>query len=1513
VFFLNVYIIKTLKYIVAAALFLIFTCYALPVISLNIPFVQRNVTEFAEKTLSRFFDTPVNIGRIDIKWLNRIVLRDVRIEDKRGDTALSAGNITAGFKLLPIFKRRWILTTVRLFGVTCHIRRDTPDSETNIQFIVDGLSKSPPDYDSRIRLQVQSVLIRRSRVTYDVLNKNHTKKQFNPNHISLDNISGKLSLGYYGKDSLNVQVNKLSFDEISGLSVDRLSMDVYGNRDTAYVKNFTLRLPNSYIYIPSAGIGLSEADSLREWPLHIRLAPSGLAPKDFTAFLPFLKDFSDVIEIAGDISGSVNDVSLNKLTLQYGQDMTFDGNMTLKGLMGSGMDELFLLGQVKKLYVTTEGLSEISNNLYHNRIVLPKSVGKMKDLEFSGEISGFINHLVAFGNLSSSIGSVQMDMLIGNKKDTTLYLKGNVASSELKIAELFDEGNPYGNARFNAEIDLIQPIGEKISGSVKAQVNEFEYRGYNYENIYLSGKFKENEYGGFIRVNDPNGKIEVQGLFRNEKETSVFDFTANVNNFHPDELHLTDKYDKPNISLGINANFAGNHPDDFEGYIEVEDLFFRTTKDSFTVQSLRVETSVDEPPYKCTNLSSDVVNGEIKGIYSFSSLMGDLLRTTGIYLPALMTDPTDEDDSASESENRFEFLFTVDNTEHISNVLMLPVTVLRPSTISGYYNNRANSLLAEIDIPAFTVGKTSLDSVRLHLDNENESINLRLTASQNYRSNTRNFIHLTACAQEDRIHTSFYWTNDKEAKFEAEIKASALFIDDGKNRESLRAEIAILPAQIILKDSLWNVEPASVTVSGDKILIDNFYITKGNQYLHIDGVISDNPNDLLFADLKEVEISYIFDVLNIPTLQFGGRATGKINAHDLPGSIMIDGRVEVQNFSFNQTVQGKLSLSSEWDNDRQGILLLGSIYPHDPDLSVFTDVNGYIFPIGENQGLSLYFDACDINIAFLQKYMDAFAGEVSGTGHGKVHLHGSFSNILLEGTPFVKDGRVKIDLLNTTYSFSDTVVMDSTSIRINNTVVADKDGNSGTLNLNFGHAHFRDLTYEVEIKADKMLVYDVPERVNPQIYGQVYASGSVRIYGTEDFITVDGNVRSEAGSVAGFNLNENSTVESYDFITFTDSTTGDSRLSKNETNDATMAPDDGESRSEAPMDYLLNFMVDVTPEAKLEFMMDAATGDKIRGSGNGHIQIQYGSQNELQMFGNYLISEGSYNFSLQQVIRKRFNIRNGSVITFQGDPMTAHLDIYAIYSLNANLQDLDETLLFETANPNIPVNCVLTINGRLQNPAIVFDLELPNSNSELERRVKSFIDTEDMMTRQIIYLLVLNKFYTPDYSHNDYRSNEFSAVASSALSAQLSNILSSLTDKVQIGTNIRSRQDGIKDTEIEMLLSSRLLNNRLLFNGNFGYKDNFIMQNAFVGEFDLEYKLVYSGEISLKAYNHANDLYRYNEKSLTRQGVGIMFRKDFTTLSDVFGRKKEEEEDDDDEPGPKNANVAPPPPPEDAD
>ena len=195
----------------------------------------------------------------------------------------------------------------------------------------------------------------------------------------------------------------------------------------------------------------------------------------------------------------------------------------------------------------------------------------------------------------------------------------------------------------------------------------------------------------------------------------------------------------------------------------------------------------------------------------------------------------------------------------------------------------------------------------------------------------------------------------------------------------------------------------------------------------------------------------------------------------------------------------------------------------------------------------------------------------------------------------------------------------------------------------------------------------------------------------------------------------------------------------------------------------------------------------------------------------------------------------------------------------------------------------MNVSGDVRRPDLNFDIAFPTLTQDVDRRVRSIISTNDMMNRQIIYLLALNRFYTPDFMNmGQSRSNELVSVASSTLSSQLGNILGQLSENWNISPNFRSEKGDFSDMEVELALSSQLLNNRLIFNGNFGYRDNTVNNNTFIGDFDLEYLLNKSGTIRLKAYNHYNDRNYYIKSALTTQGVGIMLRHDFNRWGDLF-------------------------------
>lgn len=1454
--------------------------YAFPALLLHIPMVQEKIASEAEKELSARLNVPVTVGKVDIEWLNRLVLGDVSIDDQNGQKLFEADHISAGFKIWPLLHGQWVFTTVRLFGFSLNIERETPDSPLNLQFVMDAFASKDTLSKTSIDLKINSIMIRRGRLRYDVLNVPFPDNRFSTGHIHLDDINGKIVLPTLHAPTFSVEIHKLSMKERSGFRLNKLSAFVTGNQDSVTVRQLKILLPQTQLHI--AGVSVqSSIDRLvkgqTEAPVAIQIAPSEISLSDLSAFVPAFQNASEPFQLSASASGTMDNLTVRDLTVRQGRTLSLKAQMNLKNIWHP--EKSYLFGQISNLQLASESLERIIHNFQETPVSLPAPINRLGMIRFTGEISGFIDQLVAFGKLSSDIGSLEMDMLIGREKEHRFatYLKGKISSSELDIAPLFDENTPYGKVQFKAELDASKPANGAFSGTVQAKIDRFEYEKYTYENILLSGGFRPKEFNGTIRIDDPNGKLHAEGLFNNNGEQSEFNFSATLEHFRPDKLHLTEKYDSPELSFQVNSNITGNHIDNFQGQITIDNLSFLTRTDTFLLNTAHIQASGISSERKLT-VYSDLLNGEVTGSCSFTHLLPSLVNLIRPYLPSLNTAFPP---SVSIGVDSYSFTINIENTERLSKALKLQVALLAPSRIFGHYDNPNGQFHLNASLPRFEVAQSVFKDGSIVLNNPNGAMEAEIRATQLQQKGSQNQIHIKADAANDRLRTSFTLENNRKDGVKIALSSSTQFsITEEDGSKKLLSKISIEPNRIIVKDSTWNIQPASITIDKEKIFVDNIHLSKGDQYLRINGTISSfSPQETLTLDLNDIELSYIFDIVNIPALQFGGRATGTFRLNDLYGSRIINTNLEVQDFSFNRVVQGRLNLFSEWDNDQNGILLLGTIYK---DRSTWTDVNGYIYPVGEKEGLSLYFDAKDLDIGLLRPYLSSFTQVFEGNCYGNLHLYGPFSDLSFEGKALIRNGRIGVDFLQTVYSFSDSVFMTPTTIEGRNIVIHDKHGNKGAVDFTVQHDHLRDFGFSADIKANNLLLYDASERINPNIYGVLYGTGNASLRGNERLIHINANMRSDRNTKVGFNFANGSSAEEYDFIRFKDNpAVKDSVLT------GAIAPSANEGDNEGT-EIRINIVADITPDAKLELIMDPVSGDKIKGDGNGNLQIQYGTSSNLTMYGGYTIHEGNYNFSLQQLIRKDFKIREGSRIDFRGDPLNALLNLDASYHVKANIQDLDERLALESGTQrNIPVNCLLKLNGRLQNPTISFDMEFPNSSHELARQVRSFIGTEDMMTRQIVYLLVLNKFYTPDYSKNAYRSNEFSAMASSALSSQLSGILNSLTDKVQIGTNIRSRQDGITDTEVEMLLSSQLLNNRLLFNGNLGYRDNYIQNNAFVGEFDLEYKLTPSGEIRLKAYSHANDMYyRYNMKSPTRQGVGLMFRKDFSTLPEIFRRRK---------------------------
>ena len=138
-----------------------------------------------------------------------------------------------------------------------------------------------------------------------------------------------------------------------------------------------------------------------------------------------------------------------------------------------------------------------------------------------------------------------------------------------------------------------------------------------------------------------------------------------------------------------------------------------------------------------------------------------------------------------------------------------------------------------------------------------------------------------------------------------------------------------------------------------------------------------------------------------------------------------------------------------------------------------------------------------------------------------------------------------------------------------------------------------------------------------------------------------------------------STAVSNQFIKFVDKTPRRAVQDSVRLSDYEIAQKEIEEEKESDTDIRLNLLVDATPDATMKIIMDPIAGDYISGRGTGNIRTEFFNKGDVKMFGSYRISQGVYKFSLQEVIRKDFIIRDGSTITFNGSPLDATLDIDA--------------------------------------------------------------------------------------------------------------------------------------------------------------------------------------------------------------------------------------------------------------
>ena len=1414
---------------------------------------QHRVADYITYYMQESTQLPISVGSVRVQQLNKIVLKEILVKDEKGDTAISIPKITAHISPTAFMGGNIRVNTLIVGTPFVSLNREKPGAPLNIQFLLDKLAGDSSSVESTIPdIRISHIQLYDGTFKYHEGGETPGCGTFDPAHINVSDINCSLALKKLNSDTLSLYIRSISGKEASGLALNRLRATVEACPGKASIEKLSIELPGSYV--SSKKIALT-TNGKGKFSIKGEIDGKKIAASDFSPLFPALDTPLPLLGLNITVNGN------EKSTKAQINATTGDNSIALKSTL---QIENLKAAEKRKIKLSLTDCTIKSSAIEHLQKLVGDSTDNLAILKRVGDaklhLTANTDHRTIKGyiELNTPSGTLDGDFFADKEQNYRTSLRGNGVNigritGEKDIRKADIEINAHGDFK-----------GEEPDGRVLAIIDRLNYKNYEYAPIEVYCTHNAAVKTATIRTVDDNASGHIQ-LTHNSKETKI---RASIDSVKPQNLNFN--YGEGTLSAIVEADFAKKEGEKTHFDAHIYNLTLTTPDDKKIIRSLNIaDNNLSDTRYLI--ISSDFLDANIAGHFNYGELAGTFENIFHTHLSAISGSRKPQ-----RTNNEYSFNFNIRNTEAFSHIFNLPITINEKSTINGSCDDNRKLFYINADINNADVNSDKYRNIKFtgFADNEKIVLDATLHAPQvvknvvQYDTPAKDMkIEARAEIRDNAAKNRVHWTRNaapvNNGTFEFDLA-----LERGKNN-TLSFTADIKPNEIVYNNNLWNISPCRVSGNGETFAVNNLHLNSNRQWIKVDGNIGKTDDDILGISLNDINMETIFDIVNFHSVEFGGDATGDITLSRLLDGAQFSSSLNVKKFTFEKGLLGELDFSAVWDDEMKAVLIHGDA--NDDEDNARTIVSGIISPA--NDTINLHIDANRTSLAFLNNYLDGILTDIKGNATGDVYVLGKLGEPNLAGKAYA-EGSMKLIATNVTYNLmGDTVYMVPNRIALRDFPVTDHKNHKGRLSINIDHNSFDNFTCDLKAEADNLLAYHSEGFNGQPFYGTAYATGTIDLTANSKGIFLHANVRSNEGSSFVYDSSIMGSVTNNSFVTFTDN-------SKKLQTAAFAAKGAKPKKNYNSLLSRLNleFMIEATPDLQLKVFTNLRNGDYIDLYGNGTIAAVFDEKEGFSMKGRLDLERGTYKFTMQDIFPKEFDIIKGSTLTFDGDPFQADLNLKTKYLVTgASLSDLDPEI---ERQKSVKVNCLMDITGKLEAPQLSFDIELPDANEEQRELLATAINTPEQKNMQFIYLMGIGKFYTFDYYRNadtnSQSSTAMESLISNTISGQLNNMLSQIIDNRNwnISGNFSSSEKGWNNMEVEGILEGRLLDNRLLINGNFGYRENPMANTNFVGDFEVQWILDKNGKVSLKAYNKTNDRY-FTETTLTTQGAGIILRHDF--------------------------------------
>ncbi|MGY4539702.1 hypothetical protein ACVW0P_004141 [Mucilaginibacter sp. UYNi724] len=1312
-------------------------------------------------------------------------------------------------------------------------------------------------------------------------------------HMNIKNLNANAENIAYATDSLSGRINSFTFTEKSGLAINKFHTTFFYGPKNAYLKDLLVQTPRSVIQ-KDLQVGYPSIESLTnnlgKLSINANLDGSKLGLRDVLLLMPTMASMepfkstpNSTIKINGKVNGTVDNLHIPNIEISGFGNTYVKASANMRGL--PNVENSVFDVTINDFRTTRNDIARLVP-----KGTIPPNVSVPENMDLKGTFKGSMKNFNTKLALRSSYGAVDLvaAMKSGKRKGSETY-SANIKANNLNAGALTKQPQMVGFVTMKANISGTGLDPKTASLKFNGDVVSANVKGYTYRNLVMNGTARNGSYVAKARMKDPNINFSLDAKANMNKKYPSVNATLSVDSIDLQKLHFT--ANPMRFHGKIIADVPTADPDYLNAKILATDLIINNNGQRIqldTVSLVSTATADSSTLY----LKAPMFYAHMAGKYKLTQIAPAIQDVVDKYYNTSLGSKTPRV-KVKYSPQQFIFDARLVKTPLVSQFVP-DLKQLDPVLFNGRFNSTTGELIVNGSAPKVIYGTNTVNNLKLAINTSN-ALNYNLTVDEIKVGSSLDllFTSVSGSALNNKMGISLQVRDAaKKERYRIAGQFSAM---------PNEYQFSFLENGLLLDYTAWSVNPSNALMFGGKgILARNFSISNTNQVLSAN-TTSGQYNGPINIDFKNFRIETLTKLAKQDSLLVGGTINGNAEVSNFQKSPVFTAALNVNDFNFKGDTVGNIALKVN-NQTANAYAAQMSITGRGNQV----DLNGFYYTLPESR-LDMNLNIVNLGVKSIEGFSFGAIKNSSGNITGNLKITGTTTAPAVRGNITFNKVGFNVSMLNSYFTMpQESITFNDEGIRFNDFTLVDSTGNKAIVSGSVYTKTYTDFKFGMNIKANNFRAINSTKADNKLFYGKLYMDTDIKIRGDMAKPVVDAtlNVNDKTDMVFVLPTSDPGVEDRKGVVEFWNSR--DPKM------DSILVARQLDSLKKSEITGLdVNATVNIDKNAKFNIVIDERNGDVVELLGEAHLSGGIDPSGKTSLTGTYIVNRGSYNLSYATVSRK-FNFKQGSTITWTGDPTSANIDLTAIYVANVPPIDLVANQLSDENSTQykqkLPFNVNLNLRNELMKPNISFDITLPDSNYNVAAEVTNTVETRlsqirqdpNELNKQVLGVLVLGHFI----GDNPLQSQGGSAgvqgairnSVSSLLTDQLNSLAGGLISGVDLNFGLTSGQDyssgtATNRTDLNVGLSKRFLNDRLTVSigNNFNLEGAQQGQKAsnIAGNVSVNYKLSKDGRYTLRAYR--KDEFVVIQGQIVETGLGFSLTVDYNRFREIFRKRTEEE------------------------